>query len=287
MTKFKLSFEVVLSAVLGYFFVAESNWSWRALILIAIGGTFLTCASIATNQIWERKLDAMMNRTQSRPLPSGRISVTEAVIAVIVFLTIGLVSMWMINFNTFWLGILSYVSYAFIYTPLKRTNSIAVFVGAFPGALPPLIGAVAAQNAFTFEGGILFFIQFVWQFPHFWAIAWYADEDYSRAGFKLLPFNSGKSKANAMMNVVYCFFLILFTCVPWLYGLTGTWSLVIGAVCAVLFFLSAVKLYFSLDDKDAKMLMFASFFYLPIVQIVLVLDKIPQTAKEQIIQLVH
>lgn len=274
-TKFRLSFTVVLSAVLGYFFVADSHWNWNQLLLIAIGGTLLTCASIGSNQIWERKFDAAMDRTKDRPLPAGRMSLTEAYIAVAVFLSGGLFLLYQLNLKTFLLGVLAYVSYAFMYTPMKRVSPWAVFMGAIPGALPPLMGAVAFTNAFSFETGILFFIQFVWQFPHFWAIAWVAHEDYNRGGFSLLPLYSNKSKGSASLIVLYALFLIPFTMVPWIVGMTGIWSMIVGATMSVLFFLSAYKLYLTLSDKDAKICMFASFIYLPVVQLVLVLDKIP------------
>lgn len=275
-TKFRLSFTVVLSAVLGYLFVAESAWNWKQILLISVGGTLLTCASIGSNQIWERNFDGQMNRTKKRPLPAGRMSLTEAYIAVIFFLVMGLSLLYMLNLKTFLLGILAYVSYAFMYTPMKRVSPWAVFMGAIPGALPPLMGAVAFTNDFTFETGILFFIQFVWQFPHFWAIAWVSHEDYARGGFSLLPLRSEKSKGSAWLIVLYALFLIPFTLVPWVVGMTGIWSLIIGSIMSILFFLSAFKLYLTLSDKDAKMCMFASFIYLPVVQIVLVLDKIPQ-----------
>jgi heme o synthase len=275
-TKFRLSFTVVLSAVLGYFFVAEQEWVWRDLLLISVGGSLLTCASIGSNQIWERNFDKQMNRTKNRPLPSGRMSLTEAYIAVSIFLIAGLSILFLLNYKTFLLGVLAYVSYAFMYTPIKRHTPWAVFMGAIPGALPPLMGAVAFTGNFTFETGILFFIQFVWQFPHFWAIAWVAHDDYERGGFSLLPLKSNKSKGSASLIVLYSIFLIPFTLIPWVVGMTGTWSLVVGGLMSVLFFLSAYKLYLTLDNKDAKICMFASFIYLPVVQLVLVLDKIPQ-----------
>lgn len=275
-TKFRLSFTVVLSAVLGYFFVAEQEWIWRDILLISIGGSLLTCASIGSNQIWERNFDSQMNRTKNRPLPSGRMSLTEAYIAVFIFLSVGLSLLYLLNFKTFILGVLAYVSYAFMYTPLKRHSPWAVFMGAIPGALPPLMGAVAFTDNFTFETGILFFIQFVWQFPHFWAIAWVSHDDYGRGGFSLLPLKSNKSKGSASLIVLYAIFLIPFTLIPWVVGMTGIYSLIIGGVVSILFFMSAYKLYLTLDDKDAKICMFASFIYLPVVQLVLVLDKIPQ-----------
>lgn len=273
-TKFRLSFTVVLSAVLGYLFVAGYFWTWKDVLLISIGGSFLTGASNASNQVWEREYDGLMNRTKNRPLPRGEMTLNEAYTVISVFLFIGLLCLYILNYKTFLLGILAYVSYVFMYTPMKRVSPWAVFVGAIPGSLPPLMGAIAFTNDFTFETGLLFFIQFVWQFPHFWAIAWISHEDYARGGFSLLPVASGKSKSSAALIVIYSLFLIPFTLIPWLMDITGIWSLIIGGLMSILFFLSACKLYLTLDDKDAKICMFASIIYLPVVQLVLVLDKI-------------
>lgn len=273
-TKFRLSFTVVLSAILGYFFVAQGDWTWTEILLISIGGSFLTGASNASNQIWEREYDGLMNRTKMRPLPTGEMSLKEAYIVVSAFLFIGLACLYALNFYTFILGVIAYISYVFMYTPMKRVSPWAVFMGAIPGSLPPLMGAIAFTNDFTFETGLLFFIQFVWQFPHFWAIAWMSHEDYARGGFSLLPSKSGKTKDSASQIVLYSLFLIIFTLVPWLFDITGTWSMVVSGLMAVLFFLSAVKLFLSLDDKDAKICMYTSIIYLPVVQLVLVLDKI-------------
>lgn len=282
-TKFFLSLEVEISAILGYFFVAQGDWKWSDLILLFIGGSFLTAAAIGSNQIWERNTDKLMDRTKNRPLPSGQMSLKEAYIVVISFLVIALTCLWFLGFNVFWVSVLSYVLYSFVYTPMKRKSTLASFVGAIPGAFPPLIGAVAYANAFNFETGIMFFIQFVWQFPHFWAIAWKHDESYSQGGFSLLPTRSGRTKNSALIILIYTFFLIPLTISPYFIGngfvfgqgLTGIWSLIIGGTLSVFFFLTTVKLYIRLSATMAKVTMMASVLYLPIVQLVLVLDKCP------------
>lgn len=282
-TKFFLSLEVEISAILGYFFVAQGNWKWSDLILLLIGGSFLTAAAIGSNQIWERNTDKMMDRTKDRPLPSGQMSLKEAYIVVISFLAISLTCLWFLGFNVFWVSLLSYILYSFIYTPMKQKSTLASFVGAIPGAFPPLIGAVAYANEFSFETGIMFFIQFIWQFPHFWAIAWKHDDSYRQGGFSLLPTHAGKTKSSALIIVIYTFFLIPLTISPyfigngfeWGNGLTGIWSLIIGGILSVFFFITTIKLYMKLSVKMAKVTMMASVLYLPIVQLVLVLDKCP------------
>lgn len=274
-TKFFLSLEVEISAILGYFFVAQGDWKWSDLILLFIGGSFLTAAAIGSNQIWERNTDKLMDRTKNRPLPSGRMSLREGYIIVLSFLAISLTCLWFLGWNVFWVSLLSFVLYSFVYTPMKRKSTLASFVGAIPGAFPPLIGAVAYANTFNFETGLMFFIQFIWQFPHFWAIAWKHDDSYKQGGFSLLPSHTGKTKTSAMIILIYTFFLIPFTIIPWVVGLTGIWSLIIGGTLSVFFFLTTVKLYIKLSVTMARVTMMASVLYLPIVQLVLVLDKCP------------
>jgi protoheme IX farnesyltransferase len=179
----------------------------------------------------------------------------------------------LINWKSAILGVLAFISYVFIYTPLKQKTPWAVFVGAFPGAIPPLLGAIAHTNAFGFEPGVLFFVQFTWQFPHFWAIAWVLYDDYKKAGFSLLPSRTGRSKYSAFQIMLYALALIPFSLVPWLLGWTGIYSLIIASVLGIGFFLYAYKLYHSLEVLDARKLMFASFVYLPIIQFVYVFDR--------------
>lgn len=270
-TKFRLSFTVVLSALAGYWFNGGSDLL-EAFILL-FGGTLLTGASNGSNQIWERDLDKLMNRTKNRPLPTGTISLKEAYIVVIICVIVSVAMLAYIHIYCAILGLFAYVSYVFCYTPLKRKSPWAVFVGAFPGAIPPMLGAVAASGQFSLVPGVLFFIQFIWQFPHFWAIAWVAYDDYKAGGFSLLPSQSGKSKSSAFLILIYSLFLIPFSLTPWLMGWTGTTSLIVTTILGGLFYLSAHKLYQTLEVKDAKRLMFASFIYLPVIQFLFVFDR--------------
>ena len=277
-TKFRLSALVVISALSGYLFVVfrdGASVDWQVIFNLMVGGSLVTAASNGANQIWERELDIMMRRTQTRPLPQGRMNLKEAYLIVILCLVLGTWLLYRINFLSAFLGICAFISYVFIYTPMKRLSPWAVFVGAFPGAIPPMLGAIAYTNKFGLEPGILFFVQFVWQFPHFWAIAWVVFDDYKAGGFSLLPSKFGKSKNSAYQIMVYSLFLIPFTLLPWVLGWTGSATLVIGTILGGWFFWYSYRLFITCDDKDAKKLMFASFFYLPLVQFLYVLDYVP------------
>jgi protoheme IX farnesyltransferase len=277
-TKFRLSALVVISALSGYLFVVfrdGASVNWQVIFNLMVGGSLVTAASNGANQIWERELDIMMRRTQTRPLPQGRMNLKEAYLIVILCLVVGSWLLYSINFLSAFLGVCAFVSYVFIYTPMKRVTPWAVFIGAFPGAIPPMLGAIAYTNKFGLEPGILFFVQFVWQFPHFWAIAWVVFDDYKAGGFSLLPSKFGKSKNSAYQIMVYSLFLIPFTLLPWVLGWTGSATLVIGTILGGWFFWYSYRLFITCDDKDAKKLMFASFFYLPLVQFLYVLDYVP------------
>ena len=271
-TKMRLASLVILSAISGYLFADGS--SAREMWLLVIGGILVTAASNGSNQIWERELDKLMKRTERRPIPMGQMTVSEGLIVVTICLLVGLYLLFEINLFSALLGAAAFVSYVFIYTPLKRVTPWAVFVGAFPGAIPPMLGAVAATNSFGLLPGILFFVQFVWQFPHFWAIAWVVYDDYKAGGFSLLPSAEGKSKASAFQIAAYSLALIPFSLLPWILGWVGTVALIVTTICSVLFFVYAYKLYVSCETKDARKLMFASFVYLPIIQFIYVIDKI-------------
>jgi protoheme IX farnesyltransferase len=271
-TKLRLSALVILSALSGYLFVGGKTGI--SIFYLLVGGLLVTAASNGSNQIWERDFDKLMKRTQVRPLPTGKMSLTEAYIVVVLTLLVGTFMLYQLNYKSAILGLFAYVSYVFIYTPMKRISPWAVFVGAFPGAIPPLLGAVAHTNQFGLIPGVLFFVQFVWQFPHFWAIAWVAFDDYKAGGYSLLPSKFGKSKNSAFQICVYSLLLIPFTLLPWFLGMTGIATLIIGTLASLIFFLYAYKLFLSCDDKDAKKVMFASFFFLPIVQFLYVFDKI-------------
>ena len=271
-TKFRLSFLVVLSALSGYLFAGGQDL--QIILYLLLGGAFVTAASNGANQIWEKDLDKLMNRTSNRPIPTGEMSVKSAYIIVFCLLIMGLIMLYLINLKSALLGFAAFISYVFLYTPLKTRTPWAVFVGAFPGAIPPFLGAIAATNEFGFLPGILFFVQFTWQFPHFWAIAWVTHDDNQKAGFNLLPSANGKSKQSAFQIMLYSLALIPFSLTPWLFDWTGDVTFVVASLLGILFFYYAYKLFLNLQDSDARKLMFASFVYLPIIQFTYVFDKI-------------
>ena len=272
--KFRLSALVVVSAWASYLFVGGSDTT--IILYLLIGGMLVTAASNGTNQIWERDLDKLMKRTQNRPLPTGLMTVKEGFVVVAICLITGTALLYQINLYSALLGLLAYVLYVFIYTPMKRKTPWAVFVGAIPGAIPPLLGAIAHTGEFGLIPGILFFVQFTWQFPHFWAIAWVMYDDYKAGGFSLLPSREGKTKGSAFQIVAYSLALIPFSLLPWLMGISGGYSFVFAIVFGVGFFILAYRLYLTLEVKDAKRLMFASFIYLPIIQFVYVFDRVDE-----------
>lgn len=276
--KFRLTFLVVISAVLGYF-MGESTVSDYKLLVLCVGGLLLTGGSNGLNQVWEKEWDKLMVRTRNRPVPVGKMSPLEAILISAVAGVAGIVLLWIfINKAAGILGLFAFFSYVFLYTPLKRVTSLAVFVGAFPGAIPPMLGYVAATNSFGLEAGLLFAMQFMWQFPHFWAIAWVAHEDYERGGYKLLPFNEGRSKKSAFQIFIYSLFLIPVSLLPWALPATlpmvGNMAAAVALSAGALMAWYAYKLYRTCDVKEARKLMFASFFYLPLVQLFYVIDKL-------------
>lgn len=271
-TKFRLSALVVISALSGYLFAGGRDG--LEITYLLVGGLLVTAASNGSNQIWERDLDKLMKRTQSRPLPQKTMSLNESYIVVVLCLLAGLVLLYQLNLQTALLGLLSFILYVFIYTPMKRISPWAVFIGAFPGAMPPMLGYIAKDGNFGLEAGVLFFVQFIWQFPHFWAIAWVVFDDYKAGGFSLLPSKDGKGKGSAYQIMVYSFLLIPFSLLPWVLGWTGTVSLVVATAVSFVFFWYSYRLFLSCEDKDAKKLMFASFIYLPTIQFLYVFDKL-------------
>ena len=277
-TKFRLSFLVILSALSGYLFAGGSNL--LEIFYLMMGGTLVTAASNGANQIWEKDLDIIMKRTQNRPLPRGWMSLREAYLVCAFSLVVGGILLYLINWQSSALGLLAFVSYVFIYTPMKRVSPWAVFVGAFPGAIPPFLGAIAATDKFGFLPGILFFVQFTWQFPHFWAIAWVLYDDYKSAGFSLLPSKTGKSKQSAFQIMLYSLALIPFSLVPWLLGWAGEITLIVASILGIGFFVYAYRLFTSCETADARKLMFASFVYLPIIQFVYVFDRNTEVINE-------
>lgn len=267
---------VVFSAVLGYLFANYNHeHMWRELICLSLGGFLVTGASNGINQILERELDAKMNRTNARPLPTGGMSVNEAWAVAFLSGLSGIALLYLgVNTLSAILGLAALVSYAFVYTPLKQVTSFAVFVGAFPGAIPPMLGYVAATGHFDAAAGILFAVQFIWQFPHFWAIAWVLDDDYNQGGFRLLPSAEGRGKSSAFQILIYTLFTVPVGLLPWAFNMTGDLTLYVAAAAGIGFSYYAFKLYFSCSIADAKKLMFASFIYLPLLQLIYVIDKI-------------
>jgi protoheme IX farnesyltransferase len=273
-TKFRLASLVVFSASVSYFFAADAI-NWGKFTALVIGGFLVTGSSNGFNQIIEKDLDKLMSRTKNRPLPTGKMTINEGLWLSLIMGAVGISLLWFVlNPLSGLLGALALILYAGIYTPLKRKTSFAVFVGAFPGAIPPMLGYIAETGQFGLIPGILFAIQFVWQFPHFWAIAWKADDDYRRAGFHLLPSPGGKDKSSAMQAFVYAMFLIPISLLPFYFGVTGVVSAIIAIILGAYYAYYAFKLYKTVDDKAATKLMFASFVYLPVVQVALWLDKI-------------
>ena len=272
--KFRLASLIAFSGAMGYCLGAnEVVWSKLCLFIVASIG--ITGSANIINQIIEIDFDKLMKRTAGRPLPSGRITVNQAIIwCVFLGVTSLVIFAFVFNLSTALISLLSLVLYGFVYTPLKRVGPIAVFVGAFPGAFPPMIGWVAATNHFGLEPGILFAIQFFWQFPHFWAIAWVLDEDYKRAGFKLLPANGLKDSDTTLQIMIYTLFLLPVGWLPYKLGMTGINSAFIATIFGVLFLAQTFHLMRKCTDKTARQLMFGSFIYLPIVQIAFLLDKL-------------
>ncbi len=272
--KLRLASLVVFSAALGYLFgVPAGAFSWSAILGLCVAGTLLTGASNAFNQVLEVREDGLMKRTESRPLVRGVLSPSEAVVAAFLAAGVATLMLWLqFGALTSILGFISLFMYVALYTPMKKLSSWAVFVGAFPGAFPPMLGYVAATGQFDLGAGLLFAMQFMWQFPHFWAIAWVLDEDYERAGFRLLPGGGSPGRTNAALILLYTLFVIPVGMLPWVFGFTGAVAMVVAVLGGVMMVVPAVQLFLSGDKRDARKLMFASFLYLPVVQIAYVLD---------------
>ena len=271
----RLSMLVAFSCAFGYGLATRGQVDWIVLAILTLAGFLLSGASVAVNQVIERDFDAMMERTKSRPLPTNRVTVVEALIFAGLCGLVSLALLWKFtNGLTVGLSIVSFILYSFVYTPLKRVGPIAVFVGAFPGALPPLLGWIAATGGISHEALIIFGIQFIWQFPHFWAIAWVADDDYKKAGFKLLPSGGGRDLNTAIQIMIYTMFLIPLGLLPAKFGMTGLDSAIVATVCGVAFFAQTFSLMKTGSRKSALRIMFGSFIYLPVVQIAYLLDKV-------------
>lgn len=274
-TKARLSISVVFSAIAGYF-LGATEVQLVPIFLLAFGGYCMVGASNAFNQVIEKDLDALMNRTKNRPIPAGRMSVRTALIIAVILTVVGIVSLYILNPKTAMFGAISIFLYTSVYTPLKTKTPLAVFVGAIPGAIPFMLGWVAATNDFGIEPGTLFMIQFFWQFPHFWALGWMLDDDYKRGGFKMLP-TGKKDKSTVLQIIMYTIWMMVVSVIP-VFGITGALKLSIPA--AILIFLMgmgmlifAFKLYEKQDNISARKLMLASVSYITLMQIVYVVDK--------------
>ncbi|WP_400072119.1 heme o synthase [Zobellia russellii] len=274
-TKARLAISVVFSSLAGYLLGADQI-NFVSLLLLAFGGYCMVGASNAYNQIIEKDLDALMKRTQNRPIPSGRMSVGKALFIAILLTVLGVVSLYVLNPKTAMFGAISIFLYTSCYTPLKTKTPLAVFVGAFPGAIPFMLGWVAATNEFGIEPGTLFMIQFFWQFPHFWALGWMLDDDYKRGGFKMLP-TGKKDKGTALQIIMYTIWMLVISIVP-VFGFTGRLELSIPAAI-IIFLMGMVMLVFAFllyekrDNVTARKLMLASVSYITLMQVVYVVDK--------------
>lgn len=273
-TKFRLAVSVVFSSIAAYL-IAADQIDLLELLLLVLGGYALVGASNAYNQVIERNLDAKMKRTQNRPIPSGRMSVQTGLLIAVTMTIVGVVLLYLLNPKTAFFGTLSVLLYTLAYTPLKTKTPLSVFVGAIPGAIPFMLGWVAATNDFGMEPGTLFMIQFFWQFPHFWALAWMLDEDYKRGGFKLLP-TGRKDHSTALQIILYTLWMMVISIVP-VFGITG--ALVLSIPAAIILFSAGLvmlffglKLYMDQDSKTARTLMLISVSYITVLQIIYVVD---------------
>lgn len=271
--KFRLTSLVVFSASISFLIGSKVNGEivWKNWALLILGGFLVTGAANGFNEIIEKDLDKLMRRTADRPLPSGQMTNGQALVLSLFMGIAGTYILGGLNLTTGYLSVFSILLYAFVYTPAKRKSPIAVFIGAIPGALPPLIGYVAAHEKIDYVALILFIIQFVWQFPHFWAIAWVLDDDYKLAGFRLLP--TGKRDAtSAAIIFLSTLILVPVSLMPTYYGFGGLYIGGISLLCSFTFLYFAFNLMLKQDIKSAQKVMYGSFFYLPVVQLILLFD---------------
>ncbi|MFT3704213.1 MAG: heme o synthase [Agriterribacter sp.] len=273
--KFTLSFTVVFSCVISYLLAPGITFNLLSVLFLFIGGMLITGSANAINQASEKDTDAMMKRTAKRPVANGKMSVNEAFTfaALSGILGVLIIGFWF-NWTAAALGVFSLFIYGFVYTPLKKISSISVLVGAIPGALPCLIGWVAGADKLSAGGWALFGIQFLWQFPHFWAIAWVAHNDYTRAGFKLMPSTAGPTRYSAIQAVIWSLLMLPVGVIPWLLHMSGQVSMVIIVIANLFMVWQSIRLYREMDVKAARRVMFSSYIYLPVVLLSLLADKV-------------
>jgi heme o synthase len=274
--KFTLNITVVFSSVIAYLLVPQVSFDLKMVLLLALSGFLVTGSANAINQIYEKESDALMKRTGSRPIAAGRMGVQEAwIFAVLAVLTGTFILWYSFNGLAAFISLVSWFIYGFIYTPLKKVSAISVLVGAFPGAFPCLIGWVAGADALTAGGWVLFAIQFVWQFPHFWAIAWVAHRDYDKAGFKLLPNQNEPTRNTALQAIGYSVLMVPLGFLPYYTGISGQSSMWFLLAANAAMIIQCIRLYRDMDVKAARRVMFSSYIYLPVVLIGLLADKLP------------
>ncbi len=272
--KLRLSSFVILSAFLG-FCIGSKHFHFMNAMILSLGGLLITVASNTLNQIHEVELDSLMTRTQNRPLPLGKLSLKQAQhFALYTGISGFFILAYFLNLKSALVSLISLIMYAYIYTPMKQKTSFAVFVGAFPGAFPPLIGYIAATNQLDITGWLIFAIQFFWQFPHFWAIAWVAFEDYKKAGLHLLPSKGGRDLSSALQILIYTSVLVPVSLLPYTYGIVGILYFMIALITGTIFIYQSVILLIKRTRQAALQLMFGSFFYLPTILITFYIDKI-------------
>lgn len=273
--KFTLNITVVFSSVVSYLLVPNIDFNFKMVMLLSIAGLLITGSANAINQIYEKDSDAVMARTGKRPIAAGRMSTEEAWLFVVLAAGLGCWIMWnFFNLESALLSLLSLFIYGFVYTPLKKVSAISVLIGGFPGAFPCLIGWVAGADAFTAGGWVLFAIQFIWQFPHFWAIAWVAHRDYTKAGFKLLPNQNEPTRNTALQAIGYAVLMLPLGFLPNLVGMTGVYSMWFLLAANIAMIIQCIRLYKEMDVKAARRVMFSSYIYLPVVLISLLADKL-------------
>ncbi len=273
--KFRLSLSVVFSSAMGYLLACKTGIVWADFINLCLGGLLIVGASNGINQIIERDYDKLMTRTENRPMATQRLGLVEASIFCLILGVSGVLFLGVyLNQLTGLLGLLSLISYAFVYTPLKRVTSWSVHVGAFPGATSPMIGWVAYTGTIDTGAIILFVFQLVWQFPHFWSIAWILNDDYKKAGYNMLPSKGGRNKNSALQSLLFAIALLPVCFAMYYFNYVGIYSTLLAAAVTLFFIYTAFALYRTLAIKEAKRLMFTSFFYFPVIFIAFLIDKL-------------